>query len=206
MKKVIVKTKLLNRSNLMMVLNEIGYQFEPSYWQNDRVFVPRNYDRMQNSPRLSLRTVVRRDGKTIYALVMRQHLSKNGLDIINRTVVEDYAEAAHIIYSLGYVLRSDISRRREELQMGNMVKLYIDNIDGLDGYYLKIETIIGENEDPGEARQDLIETFNVLELRGAKPVAMTYGELLESGAHDVEDIPTSEDEVYAEIERLENGQ
>ena len=83
-----------------MVLDEIGYSFEPSYWQNDRVFVPRNYNREHGSPRLSLRTVVRRDGKTIYALVMRQHFVKDGLDVINRTVVEDYAEAAHIIYSL----------------------------------------------------------------------------------------------------------
>ena len=204
MKKVIVKTKLYNRQNLLMVLNEIGFDFEPSYWQNDRIFVPKNYNRDNGSPRLSLRTVVRRDGKTIYALVMRQHLAKNGLDIINRTVVEDYAEAAHIIYSLGYVLRADISRRREELQMGESVKLYIDNIDGLDGYYLKIETVLGEKEDAAAARQDLIETFKVLELRNASPVALTYGELLETGAHDVEDIPTPEDEALAEIERIEN--
>ena len=204
MKKVIVKTKLYNRQNLLMVLNEIVFDFEPSYWQNDRIFVPKNYNRDNGSPRLSLRTVVRRDGKTIYALVMRQHLAKNGLDIINRTVVEDYAEAAHIIYSLGYVLRADISRRREELQMGESVKLYIDNIDGLDGYYLKIETVLGEKEDAAAARQDLIETFKVLELRNASPVALTYGELLETGAHDVEDIPTPEDEALAEIERIEN--
>lgn len=205
MRKVIVKTKLQNRQNLLMVLNEIGFNFEPSYWQNDRIFVPKNYNREHGGPRLSLRTVVRRDGKTIYALVMRQHFSRDGIDIINRTVVEDYAEAAHIIYSLGYVLRSDISRRREELQMGESVKLYIDNIDGLDGYYLKIETLLNEKEDPAAARQDLIDTFKVLELKGAKPVELTYGELLETSAHDVEDIPTPEDEAYTEIERLENS-
>jgi adenylate cyclase class IV len=148
---------------------------------------------------------VRRDGKTIYALVMRQHFTKTGIDIINRTVVEDYAEAAHIIYSLGYVLRSDFSRRREELQMGESVKLYIDNIDGLDGYYLKIETVLGERDDPAAAREDLIETFKVLELRAAKAVDLTYGELLETGAHDVEDIPSPEEDVYSEIERLENS-
>lgn len=206
MRKVIVKTKLHNRQNLLMVLNEIGFNFEPSYWQNDRIFVPKNYNREHASPRLSLRTVVRRDGKTIYALVMRQHFAKDGIDIINRTVVEDYAEAAHIIYSLGYTLRADISRRREELQMGESVKLYIDNIDGLDGYYLKIESVLSEKEDPAAARQDLIDTFGVLELRGARPIELTYGELLETGAHDVEDIPTPEDEARAEIERIENGQ
>jgi adenylate cyclase class IV len=205
MRKVIVKTKLYSRNALLSILDEIGYTFEPSYWQNDRIFVPKNYDRTQSSPRLSLRTVVRRDGKTIYALVMRQHFTKTGIDIINRTVVEDYAEAAHIIYSLGYVLRSDFSRRREELQMGESVKLYIDNIDGLDGYYLKIETVLGERDDPAAAREDLIETFKVLELRAAKAVDLTYGELLETGAHDVEDIPSPEEDVYSEIERLENS-
>ena len=206
MRKVIVKTKLHNRQNLLMVLNEIGFNFEPSYWQNDRIFVPKNYNREHASPRLSLRTVVRRDGKTIYALVMSQHFTKDGIDIINRTVVEDYAEAAHIIYSLGYTLRADISRRREELQMGESVKLYIDNIDGLDGYYLKIESVLSEKEDPVAACQDLIDTFGVLELRGARPIELTYGELLETGAHDVEDIPTPEDEARAEIERIENDQ
>ncbi len=205
MRKVIVKTKLHNRGGLLAVLDEIGFNFEPSYWQNDRIFVPKNYDRAQNSPRLSLRTVVRRDGKTIYALVMRQHFAKNGLDVINRTVVEDYAEAAHIIYSLGYTLRSDFSRRREELQMGESVKLYIDNIDGLDGYYLKIETVLEEGDDPAAARQDLIETFKVLELRNAKAIGLTYGELLETSLHDVEDIPAAEEDIYAEIERLENS-
>jgi predicted adenylyl cyclase CyaB len=205
MRKVIVKTKLHNRGGLLAVLDEIGFNFEPSYWQNDRIFVPKNYDRAQNSPRLSLRTVVRRDGKTIYALVMRQHFAKNGLDVINRTVVEDYAEAAHIIYSLGYTLRSDFSRRREELQMGESVKLYIDNIDGLDGYYLKIETVLEEGDDPAAARQDLIETFKVLELRNAKAISLTYGELLETSLHDVEDIPVAEEDIYAEIERLENS-
>ena len=102
--------------------------------------------------------------------------------------------------------RADISRRREELQMGESVKLYIDNIDGLDGYYLKIESVLSEKEDPVAARQDLIDTFGVLELRGARPIELTYGELLETGAHDVEDIPTPEDEARAEIERIENSQ
>ena len=189
MKKAIVKTKLLSRYDLIATLNEINYNFETPYWQHDRIFVPKNYDRDQSKPRLSLRTVVKQDNETIYALVMRQHIAKTGMDVIHRTVVNDYTEAAHIIYSLGYEFKAEISRRREELQMGETVRLYIDKIDNLDGYYLKIETILDDDESPEDARQDLIETFDVLGIRDAYPIDRTYGELIESASHDIEDIP-----------------
>lgn len=189
MKKAIVKTKLSSRYDLISTLGEIDYFFETPYWQHDRIFVPKNYDRSQSKPRLSLRTVVKQDNETIYAIVMRQHFAKTGLDVIHRTVVNDYTEAAHIIYGLGYELKAEISRRREELQMGETVRLYIDKIDNLDGFYLKIETLLDEDESPLDARQDLIETFGVLGVKDALPIDMTYGEMIESPSHDIEDIP-----------------
>lgn len=189
MKKAIVKTKLSNRYDLVSTLSEIDYDFEAPYWQHDRIFVPKNYDRTQSKPRLSLRTVVKQDNETIYAIVMRQHFAKTGLDVIHRTVVSDYTEAAHIIYSLGYEFRAEISRRREELLMGETVRLYIDKIDNLDGFYLKIETLLDENESPQDARADLIETFKVLGIEDALPIDRTYGEMIESPSHDIEDIP-----------------
>ena len=183
MKKAIVKTKLISRYDLISTLAEIGYNFETPYWQHDRIFVPKNYDRNQSKPRLSLRTVVKQDNETIYALVMRQHFAKTGLDVIHRTVVTDYTEAAHIIYSLGYEFKAEISRRREELQMGETVRLYIDKIDNL----------------PADARNDLLETFKVLNVRDAEPIDRTYGEMIESSDHDIEDIP----EAFAEKEESE---
>lgn len=189
MKKAIVKTKLSSRYDLISTLGEIDYFFETPYWQHDRIFVPKNYDRSQPKPRLSLRTVVKQDNETIYAIIMRQHFAKTGLDVIHRTVVNDYTEAAHIIYGLGYELKAEISRRREELQMGETVRLYIDKIDNLDGFYLKIETLLDEDESPLDARQDLIETFGVLGVKDALPIDMTYGEMIESPSHDIEDIP-----------------
>lgn len=199
MKKAIVKTKLISRYDLISTLAEIGYNFETPYWQHDRIFVPKNYDRNQSKPRLSLRTVVKQDNETIYALVMRQHFAKTGLDVIHRTVVTDYTEAAHIIYSLGYEFKAEISRRREELQMGETVRLYIDKIDNLDGFYLKIETVLDEDESPADARKDLLETFKVLNVRDAEPIDRTYGEMIESSDHDIEDIP----EAFAEKEESE---
>ena len=189
MKKAIIKTKIHSRIGFFETLDSIGFNFEPDYWQHDRIFVPRNYDRNKAYPRLSLRTVVRKDGETLYALVMRQHFTQNNLDVINRTLVGDYAEAAHILYSLGYEFKAEVSRRRSELAMGETVRIYVDKIDGLDGYYAKIETILDKNESPEEAREDLIQSFHVLGVEDVVPINQTYGELIESSAHDIEDIP-----------------
>ena len=199
MKKAIVKTKLSNRYDLIATLGEISYTFETPYWQHDRIFVPKNYDRNLSKPRLSLRTIVKRDNETIYALVMRQHFAKTGMDVIHRTTVSDYTEAAHIIYGLGYELKAEISRRREELQMGETVRLYIDKIDNLDDFYLKIETILDEDESPEEARQDLIETFGVLGIQDALPIDRTYAEIIESATHDIEDIPEAKPAVQGVV-------
>ena len=189
MKKAIIKTKIHSRIGFFETLDSIGFNFEPDYWQHDRIFVPRNYDRNKAYPRLSLRTVVRKDGETLYALVMRQHFTQNNLDVINRTLVGDYAEAAHILDSLGYEFKAEVSRRRSELAMGETVRIYVDKIDGLDGYYAKIETILDKNESPEEAREDLIQSFHVLGVEDVVPINQTYGELIESSAHDIEDIP-----------------
>ena len=184
MKKVIAKVKLDSRTNFITALGEIKMEFSEPYWQHDRIFVPKNYSREKALPRLSLRTIVKDPSKdAIYALVMRRHFSDKNIDIVNSTIVKDYTEAAHILYQLGYTLKAEISRHREELVMGDTVKVYIDRIDGLQGYYAKIESDLSDEDDPKVAYDDLIETFKVLDVK-RKPVAKTYAELLDSSAHD----------------------
>lgn len=186
MKKSIVKMKLDNHANFIVALSEIKYQFSEPYWQHDRVFVPKNYDRDKSMPRLSLRTIVKDTNKNAtYALVMRRHFADKKVDVVNMTAVKDYTEAAHILYQLGYTLKAEYSRRRQELNMGDTIKIYIDKIDGLSGYYAKIESDLADGDNPETAREDLIETFKVLEVRH-KPVDKTYGELL-----DVSSRPTT---------------
>ena len=87
------------------------------------------------------------------------------------------------MYQLGYELKYEVSRHREELDMGETIKIYIDKIDGLQGYYGRIESDLSDGDDPNEAYNDLVETFRVLHVKG-DPIAQTYGELLESSAHD----------------------
>ena len=68
--------------------------------------------------------------------------------------------------------------------MGNTIKIYIDKIDNLPGYYSKIESDLSEGDDSIAAREDLIETFKVLGVRRVTPIDQTYGELLSSSLHD----------------------
>ena len=176
--------KLSNRLDFVQTLEEIDFHFSEAYWQHDRIFVPQNYSRDKSLPRLSLRTIVKKaDKNAIYALVMRRHNNEGNYDVVNSTQVKDYAEAAHILYQLGYELKYEVSRHREELSMGETIKIYIDKIDGLSGYYGRIESDLSDGDDPAEAHNDLVETFRVLGVKG-EPVVQTYGELLESSAHD----------------------
>ncbi len=185
MKKSIVKMKLTSRADFISTLEEINFRFCEPYWQHDRIFVPKGYSREKALPRLSLRTIVRNPNReATYALVLRRHFEEKKLDIVNAVVVEDYTEAAHILYQLGYSLKAEVSRRREELDMGNTIKIYIDKIDSLPGYYAKIESDLAEGDDPIAARDDLIETFRVLNVKHGDPLDMTYGELIESSIHD----------------------
>lgn len=180
MKKSIVKVKLPSRIDFVSALEEIEFKFAEPYWQHDRIFVPRNFDRAKTQPRLSLRTIVKGADNAVYALVLRRHFESSHMDLINATPVTDYAEAAHILYQLGYELKYEVARRREELDMGDTVKIYIDKIDTLRGYYAKIESELDDKDDPKEAYADLCETFKVLGVPKSAIISNTYGELLEA--------------------------
>ncbi|MBQ1373031.1 CYTH domain-containing protein [Candidatus Saccharibacteria bacterium] len=184
MKRSIVKVKLNSRIDFVTTLSEINLKFGEQFWQHDRIFVPKNYDRDKSQPRLSLRTIVKNPEKdATYALVLRRHHGREQFDVVNSTVVKDYTETAHILYQLGYELKYEVSRHRQELNMGESVKISIDKIDNLPGYYAKIESELTDADDPKVVYNDLVETFRVLKVK-SKPIDMTYGELVESSKHD----------------------
>lgn len=184
MKKTIIKMKLNSRADFIETLSEIDFTFSAPYWQHDRVFVPKRFARDKAMPRLTLRTIVKDpEKKAIYALVMRRHFEDEKFDLVNATVIKDYSEMAHILYQLGYELRYEVSRRREELRMGESVNVYIDKIDGIPGYYARIESDLADGDDPREAYNDILDTFKVLRVSG-KPINETYGEILESSKND----------------------
>ena len=163
MKKVIVKCKLTNRDRFEDKLSDIDMDFSPIYWQHDRVYVPRGYKRGMNLPRLIMRTEMRAvDRPAKYSLILRRHIEDSGVDIVEETLVKDYSEMVSIILQLGFKLQKEVSRRRQEIKMGEGSDLYLDNVEGLNGYYAKIESELIEGNSVQEMQEELAKTMAVL--------------------------------------------
>jgi len=65
--------------------------------------------------------------------------------------------------------------------MGDAAKIYLDKVEGLPGYYAKLETVLQEQDEPGDVREDLVKTFEVLGVGRKQVVDKNYGELMEEG-------------------------
>ncbi len=163
MKKVVVKCKLKNKEEFEQKLADIELNFSAVYWQHDRVFVPRNYKRGMNLPRMIMRTEMKAvDKPARYELILKRHIEDSDVEIEHRTVVKDYAEAANIVHQLGFEQKIEVSKRRQGLEMGEGVMIYLDKVDNVPGYFAKIEVILGEKDSVAEAADDLHRTLMVL--------------------------------------------
>ena len=86
MKRAIIKAKLLDKTQFVAMLADIGMEFSEPFWQHDRVFLPRGYERGKNMPRMYLRTIVKDTSRpAAYALVLRRHIEAENIEIINYT-------------------------------------------------------------------------------------------------------------------------
>ena len=179
MKKVIVKCHLKDRDEFEQKLNEIEMDFGPMYWQHDRVYVPRNYQKHSSYPRLLLRTEMKAvDRPARYELILRRHIEDAGVDIVDSTVIKDYSEAANIIQQLGFKQQAEVSRRRQEIVMGENVILFLDKIDQKEGYYAKLEANLEENDKVEDVRADLESTMKVLGQDTDSIIQDSYAELI----------------------------
>ena len=177
MKKVVVKMKLNSREAFEKKLDEMGMEFAPVFWQHDRVFVPRNYRRGGGYPRLIMRTEMKAvDRPAKYSLILKRHIEDANVEVFDETKVFDYTEAANIIMQLGFKQEAEISRRRQEIKMGDGTTLYLDKVEGLTGYYAKIEAEVEKNESIAGLRSEVIKTFESLDQKNE--VIQTYSELL----------------------------
>lgn len=165
MKKVIVKCKLENRDKFEDKLNDINLDFGAIYWQHDRVYVPRGYKRGMNLPRLVMRTEMHAvDEPPKYSLILKRHIEDSGVDIVEVTPVEDYANTVNIILQLGFKPVAEVSRRRQELSMGEGTNIYLDEIDGHPGEaFAKIESELVATDSTVEAKEDLKKTLQTLD-------------------------------------------
>ena len=163
MKKVILKCKLKNHDNFEAKLSDIDLDFSPMYWQHDRVYVPKNYKPRSNFPRLIMRTEMKSvDKPAKYYFILKRHIEDSGVDIVETTIVQDYEKLVNIILQLGFKLSKEVSRRRQDLKMGEGTLIYLDKVDGLAGYYAKIESNLTEQDSVAEALRDLEKTFQTL--------------------------------------------
>ena len=68
----------------------------------------------------------------------------------------------NIIHQLGFEKRAEISRRRQDIIMGEGTRLFLDKVDGTAGYYAKIEADLSENDKVQDVTNDLLKTFEIL--------------------------------------------
>ena len=163
MKKIILKCKLKNRDEFEQKLSDIDLDFSPIYWQHDRIYLPRNYKPNSNFPRLTMRTEMQSvDKPAKYYFILKRHIEDSGVDIVESTQITDYEKLVNIILQLGFEPKAEVSRRRQELKMGEGTTIYLDKIDHLSGYYAKIESDLQATDSVEAAKEDLEKTFRTL--------------------------------------------
>ena len=180
MKRVTIKVKVPNIEELEQRMKDISLEFEPTLYQHDRVYVPRGYRRGMSMPRLVMRTEMSSvDKPAIYKLIFKRHIEDSGIEITDRSVIRDYTEIVNMIQQLGFVLVSEVSRRRKRIKLSDTSRIYLDKIDKLDDYYLKIETAHDENDKVSEVMSDLRRTLKLFNLSKEHISQESYFEILQ---------------------------
>lgn len=163
MKKVIVKCRLSSKEAFEQKLSDIELNFSDIIWQHDRIYVPREYKKNSNYPRLIMRTEMKAvDKPAKYIFILKRHIEDSGVDIVEETVVKDYETMVNVILQLGFRPIAEVSRRRQSLDMGENTYIYLDKVEKLPGYYAKIETSLAPEDSVAEAKNDLQSTFKTL--------------------------------------------
>ena len=163
MKTVIKKAKGKNHEDFEKKLEDIDFEFSPIIWQHDRVYLPKGFKHGMNYPRIIMRTEMKAvDKPAKYKMILKRHIEDSGVDVVDETEVKDYAEGVNIIHQLGFKKINEVSRRRQEIDMGDGTKLYFDKVDNVAGYYTKIETRLEEKDTVSDVVEDLTKTLKIL--------------------------------------------
>ena len=179
MKKIIVKVKLKNHEDFEKRLSDIELNFSDIIWQHDRVYVPKGFKSGMNYPRIIMRTEMKAvDKPAKYIMILKRHIEDSGVNIVDETGVKDYVEGVNIVHQLGFKKIAEVSRRRQELSMGDGVMMFIDKVEDIPGFYAKLESEISGKENVSEVVEDLTRTFKV--LKAGEVVEKPYFEFLKN--------------------------
>lgn len=180
MKRVTIKVEVKDIAELERRMKDISLEFEPTLYQHDRVYVPRGYKRGMNLPRLVMRTEMSSvDKPAIYKLILKRHIEDSGIEITDRSVIRDYTEIVNMIHQLGFVLGTEVSRRRKRIKLSETSRIYLDYIDKLPNPYLKIETALDEKDKVSEVMADLKRTLKLFHLSKEHISQESYFEILQ---------------------------
>ncbi len=181
MKRVAVKVRVKDLAGLERRMNEISLEFEPVMYQHDRIFIQRGFKRGMNMPRLVMRTeMTAADKPAVYKLILKRHIEDSGIEIAYRTMIGDYTEMVGILQQLGFVLDSEVSRKRRKIELSETSRIYLDKVDKLEDSYLKIETALGPDDKVSEVMADLKRTLKLFHLSDADITQKPYFELLKN--------------------------
>jgi len=177
MKKLVIKSQLVDRTDFEQRAAGIGLEFSPTIWQHERIYVPNDYRPNMNHPRMILRTEVRQTNQPAnYTMFLKRHIEDSGIDIVHATPVGDYTETTAIIHQLGFRKAAEVSRQRQELVLDERTVIYLDIVEGLAGSFLKIEAELAEGAAVETLRREI---FRTLDLFGQETFVMqTYADLM----------------------------
>ncbi|MBQ3271157.1 CYTH domain-containing protein [Candidatus Saccharibacteria bacterium] len=183
MKRVTVKVQVKNPQELEQRMKDISLEFEPVLYQHDRVYVQRGYKRGMNMPRFIMRTEMTAvDKPAVYKLILKRHIEDSGIEITDRSVIRDYTEIVNMLQQLGFVLASEVSRRRRRIKLSETSRIYYDTVDGLSTPYLKIETSLDEDDKVSDVMADLKRTLKLFHLADGNISQEPYFEILQKNA------------------------
>lgn len=178
MKKIILKVKVDNPKKFAKTMADLEFNLSKPYWMHDRVYVPRNYKRGINLPRLIMRTEMRKPGESAkYSLILKRHIEDSGIDVSEITSINDYSEMVNIILQLGFERLSEVAKTRQKADLGDNVMLYFDKIDDkADGdYFAKIEAPLLEGVSAEMTKKDLKKIMILLDEENC--IEKSYAEM-----------------------------
>ena len=163
MKKIIIKAKVKNHEEFEKKLEDIDMEFSPIFWQHDRIYLPKGFKRGMNYPRIQMRTEMKSvDKPAKYKMILKRHIEDSGVDVVDETEIKNYAEMVNIVHQLGFKKINEVSRKRQEIIMDDDTVIYLDNVEGVPGYYAKIEAKLRDDDNVSVVIEDLTKTLGVL--------------------------------------------
>lgn len=146
MKKITTKVKVDRLTEVTGPLTDSGRRLSKPFEEFDRIFVPNNYQKTYKTatraPKLIIRTITRSNQQN-HLLILKRLMAKK-TTLFFQTPILNYDQMAHIINQIGYEFYGEVKKERRQLVVGS-ITMNLDQIDD-DGYYFKVEKIVGPNE------------------------------------------------------------